>query len=188
MPRARRETLPRKPGGILRFSALILAAILLFGIVSAGATALWAFTLLPRSLPAVTAQEDGCLAANPCDWVVIVGADGFLESDWNWTAGDWLRLVVSNDDDVAHTVTIDGTSVRVTAPAIDEAQSAPFQLAVGTYTLRDQPSGHTASARAVEGDVVEYEAGLTSSGKGTPGFEVFLAVAAVGLALLLRRR
>ncbi len=58
MPRARRETPPRKPGGILRFSALILAAILLFGIVSAGATALWAFAILPRSLPAVTALEN----------------------------------------------------------------------------------------------------------------------------------
>ncbi len=148
---------------------------------------------LAAAVPAASAQEDACVQANPCEWYVVVGSTGFLESNWNWTAGDWLKLVVSNDDDVAHTVSIDGTAVSVQAGAIAEASSAPFQLAVGSYTLRDQPSGDTAKALAVKGDVVQYENGLTDAGTSSkgriPGFEAPLAAAAlVGLALVARRR
>lgn len=147
---------------------------------------LLALPLLAILAIAPVAAQDGCTQASPCEWVVAVGADGFLESDWTWTEGDWLRLVVDNGDDVAHTVTLEGTGIAVTAPNIDEAASAPFQLEVGAYTLRDQPSGHTASATVVEGDAVD--AAASSSNKGMPGFESVLGIAAVGLALFLRRR
>jgi hypothetical protein len=154
------------------------------------------------SLPAATAAatttaDDGCTQADPCEWAVIVNADGFLESDWNWTAGDWLKLAVSNDDDVAHTVSLVPASggapvASVTSQGVAEAASAPFQLAVGDYTLKDSPSGDTAHALALKGDSVAYEngiAGASTSGKGRiPGFELPLALAGLAAVASLSRR
>lgn len=57
MPGSGRDTPPRPGRGLLRLLAVILAITLLAGIVGAAGTALWAFTVLPRSLPAVTALE-----------------------------------------------------------------------------------------------------------------------------------
>ncbi|MEK6985264.1 MAG: hypothetical protein AABX89_02645 [Candidatus Thermoplasmatota archaeon] len=148
---------------------------------------IFALPLLATLALAPVSAQDGCTQASPCEWVVVVGADGFLESEWIWTEGDWLQLVVDNGDDVAHTVTIEGAGIAVTAADLDETSSTPFQLEAGAYTLRDQPSGHTASASVVEGDAVDAAA-ASSSNKGMPGFEAVLAFAAIGLALFVRRR
>ncbi len=141
----------------------------------------------PATAATSSATDDGCTQANPCHWVVDVDENGLSEGQWNWSAGDYLRLEISNIDDVAHTVSIDGTGVSVTAGAIADAQSAPFQLTAGTYTLRDSPSGDTAKVNAVDGDVVAYENGLTSKG-GIPGFEGIAAIAALAAAVLMARR
>jgi penicillin-binding protein 1A len=58
MPQSRRKKRPQWLRGILRFLAVIFAFALLVGIVGTAATALWAFAILPRSLPAVTALEN----------------------------------------------------------------------------------------------------------------------------------
>lgn len=56
-PRTRRAKTSRRPRRLLRLGAAIFAIALVVGILGAAATALWAFTILPRSLPAVTALE-----------------------------------------------------------------------------------------------------------------------------------
>ncbi|HEX2065405.1 MAG TPA: hypothetical protein VHI93_01195, partial [Candidatus Thermoplasmatota archaeon] len=114
---------------------------------------------------------------------------GFVgESEWNWTAGDWMRLTVANDDLVPHTVTLSGHGVALEVPPLQE-RSQVVQLAqAGRFTLSDAPSGDAVPVTVVDGDVVDYEAGLidangnavSPSSRGTPG--PALAVVALALA------
>lgn len=59
LTRARRDRSSRPPHrGGFRWWFILFGTVLLIGLVGITATALWAFTILPRSLPPVTAVED----------------------------------------------------------------------------------------------------------------------------------
>jgi hypothetical protein len=155
--------------------------------------------------PAGLAQTDepGCGddGSRPCEWVVAVDAEGIVEGgELNATAGEWLRLTVSNLDEQAHTVTVEGLGVRVDVPAID-ARSATFQATrEGDFVLLDQPSGTTGALHVLpaSADVVSHDtsgaAGAggtgrgTSEGRGTPGPGAAFAVAALAAAALASAR
>src|SRR5712691_3227596 len=59
MPGVRKEKLPRKPTRRrwLRRLATVFGVFFLLGTLALTVSALWAFTILPRSLPSVTALE-----------------------------------------------------------------------------------------------------------------------------------
>jgi hypothetical protein len=151
------------------------------------------------ALPAAQAQ-DACTQSSPCPWEVVVDQPGFVgESGWNWTAGDWMRLTVANDDEAAaHTVTLGGHGVTLSIPSLEE-RSQVVQLKAGTFQLSDAPSGDTVPVTVVAGDVVDYQNGLidrsgnpvagsgSSSGRGMPGLELPLLAVALAVAALGRR-
>jgi hypothetical protein len=120
------------------------------------------------AVPAAQAQ-DACTQSSPCLWEIVVDQSGFIgESGWNWTAGDWMRLSVANDDGVAHTVTLANHGVTLAIPSLQE-KSQVVQLAkAGTFQLSDSPSGDTVPVVVVNGDVVDYQKGLINS-NGAPG-------------------
>lgn len=149
------------------------------------------------AVPAAQAQDDACIQASPCPWEVVVDQPGFVgESEWNWTAGDWMRLTVFNDGDVAHTVTLSGYGVSLQVPPLEE-RSQVIQLSqAGHFTLSDSPSGDTVPITVVDGDVVDYEKGLidangnavSPTGKGgIPGVGLPLLAVALAVAAFARR-
>jgi hypothetical protein len=147
--------------------------------------------------PAAQAQ-DACTQADPCPWDVAVDQPGFVgESEWNWTAGDWMELTVFNDDDAAHTVTLSGYNLQIQVPSLEERSQVVQLTQAGHFTLSDAPSGDSVPVTVVNGDVVDYEKGLIdSSGNALtsgstsgriPGLELpLLAVALLAVALARR--
>lgn len=142
--------------------------------------------------PLAAAQEDGCLQANPCILDVEVDAMGIASlSVINVTTGDWFYVGVSNLDSRDHTITLAGHGVSVAVEGDFFADSQPFQFgAPGAYALRDSPTGDEATINVLAGDVVDAEAGITSSsgdGKGAPGPSVaVVALAVLACALFAR--
>jgi hypothetical protein len=118
-----------------------------------------ALALALAAVPA--AAQDACTQSSPCLWEVVVDQPGFIgESAWNWTAGDWMRLTVANDDDKAHTVTLSGYGVQLQVPALEERSQVVQLTQAGHFQLSDAPSGDTVDVTVVNGDVVDYEKGL----------------------------
>lgn len=164
-------------------------------------------TLLVAALaPAgLAAAQSGNTASNPFPLAIAVDSTGFVaESSWNVTAGDWANITVSNDDEVAHTVTISGLGLTFSVQAVGE-QSRVVQLSrPGSFGVSDAPSGDSGTLTVVNGDVVDYENHLidangkaVSSGSGitattgsgrVPGFELPLLAIALAAAALTRRR
>lgn len=150
------------------------------------ASASLAAVTLALSLP-VAAQDPGCLQSNPCDLAVDVDASGIDTDRATFTAGDWVRLSVYNDDDVPHTVRLAGHDITLVVPAYDIVESAPFELGrAGTYQLSDSPTGDTADVVVQAAET--FSQPQTSGDKGAPGPGLaMLALALVGLAILRRR-
>ncbi|HEX2066254.1 MAG TPA: hypothetical protein VHI93_05510 [Candidatus Thermoplasmatota archaeon] len=150
---------------------------------------------LALALPTAQAQ-DACTEATPCPWEVVVDGPGFVgESEWNWTAGDWMRLTVANDDLVPHTVALSGHGVSLEVPPLQE-RSQVVQLAqAGRFTLSDAPSGDAVPVMVVDGDVVDYEGGLidadgkaaTPPARGIPGLALAWVVLAVAAGAASRK-
>ena len=147
---------------------------------------------------------DACTQADPCPIFVDIREDGLYSdnetSQWNVTVGDWFVVNATNMDiaDVNHTLTLQGQPWTLHVAGLDEAETAPFQLAVaGTYMLRDD-AGHNATVLVLTGDAVDHDAGVTggSSTSGTqgdgsskaPAPALALAAAGIAAALLVRRR
>jgi hypothetical protein len=149
------------------------------------------------ALPSAAAQSDGCTQSNPCPWAIAVDDAGFVgESEWNWTMGDWFELSVSNDDSVAHTVTLSGYSLQFQVPADGERSQVVQLTKAGHFDLADQPSGDTIPVTVVNGDVVDYEKGLIDANGNaagtkarTPGLETpMLGLALLGATFVALRR
>lgn len=150
------------------------------------------------AVPAAQAQ-DACTQSSPCPWDIVVDQPGFIgDSSWNWTAGDWMKITVSNDDDVAHTVTLSDYGLTFSVPSLSE-QSQTVQLTKsGSFDLKDAPSGDQVKVTVVNGDVVDYEKGLidasgnpltSSSGKGRiPGLDLPLLALGLVAAVAVARR
>lgn len=146
--------------------------------------------------PAAQAQ-DACTQASPCLWEVVVDQPGFIgEAEWNWTAGDWMRLTVANDDDKEHTVTLSGHSVQLTVPSLEERSQVVQLTQAGHFKLSDAPSGDSVDVTVVDGDVVDYEKGLidasgnslSGSGSGrVPGLALPLLAVALLAAAVARK-
>jgi hypothetical protein len=165
------------------------------------------FLLLPIALLALAAApaaqaQDACTQSSPCLWEVVVDQPGFVgDSSWNWTAGDWMRLTVANDDNTTHTVTLADYGVTLSIPSLKEKSQVVQLTKAGTFQLSDSPSGDTIPVTVVNGDVVDYQKGLidksgaaaTSGAAGSsskarvPGLEMPLAALAL-LAVALARR
>jgi hypothetical protein len=158
-----------------------------------------ALTLAVALAPQAQAQ-DSCSQASPCPWDLVVDSPGFIgEGEWNWTAGDWMRISVANDDDVAHTVTLSGYDLTFSIPALEERSQTVQLTKAGTFQFADQPSGDGVDVHVVQGDVVDYEKGISdangnpvssgSSGTGrVPGVELPLLVLGLAAAVLAARR
>jgi hypothetical protein len=127
---------------------------------------------LVATLPAAHAQ-DACTQASPCPWDIAVDQPGFIgESSWNWTAGDWMLVTVSNTDNVTHTVTLAGYGLSLSAAPDGGEKSQAIQLTqAGTFQLADSPSGDTVPVHVINGDVVDYQKGLidTNGNAATTG-------------------
>ncbi|MEA3142743.1 MAG: hypothetical protein QOG31_67 [Thermoplasmata archaeon] len=152
------------------------------------------------AVPAAQAQ-DACTQSSPCLWEVVVDETGFIgESGWNWTAGDWMRLSVANDDGVAHTVTLADHGVTLTIPSLEEKSQVVQLTKAGTFQLSDSPSGDAIPVTVVNGDVVDYQRGLidqsgnpaagagSSSKRAVPGLELPLLAIALLAAVAMGRR
>lgn len=158
-------------------------------------TLLLSFLLI--ALAPTVAAQDACTQSSPCDLVVSVGPPGFLDEPvggWNVTTGDWARIDLFNEDEVAHRVTLEGHGVDMSVAPLEQRFSEPFQWgAAGPYAFSDDPSGDTATVNVFAGDFVEAtEDDATTGADGnaedrpTPGLS-FL-VAAIALAFAARRR
>lgn len=152
--------------------------------------ALAAVALLAAA-PALAQGSDlpGCIQANPCEVIVDLDAQGIELHQDSFSRGDWILLSVFNDDDVNHTLTVEGKGISVTLESGDINDTRPFELSsVGTVTLKDAPTGDTA---AITVTPEESFSGSTSGGasKGGPALgPVVVLGALVALAVLLRRR
>lgn len=158
------------------------------------AFALPALLFLATAIPA-TAQDDCTVEATPCPWIVPVDGNGFVgTASWTFTQDEWHQLTVHNVDDaqVAHTVTLTGYGVSVTAGPDDEASATIQFTEVGTFTLKDMPSGKMTTITVTAGDSVDAQnsGGATgNTSKGGPGLGMPLALLAVaGVAMLMVRR
>lgn len=152
--------------------------------------------LAPLAL-AQSAGDEGCERTNPCPWVVDVDDKGFqfyVADEQTFSRGDWYELLVFNDDlNRSHTITLTGHEVSVTVPADGMSQdTGAFQFSeLGTFELRDAPTGDKITVHVVEGDALSGTGSDSPSdedGEGAPGLPLaLLAVALVGSVLLRRR-
>jgi hypothetical protein len=154
--------------------------------------------LLALALVPAAHAQDACTQSSPCAWDVAVDSPGFVgESEWNWTAGDWMRVTIFNDDDAAHTVALSGYNLQFQVPPLEERSQVVHLTQAGHFQLSDAPSNDTVSVTVVDGDVVDYEKGLIDAGGNTvaaksssgrvPGLELPLLAAALAVAALARR-
>jgi hypothetical protein len=150
-----------------------------------------AAVLAAAAVPASAQDTDspGCTQANPCEVIVDLDASGIDVQRTGFTRGDWILLSVFNDDDVEHTLTVEGKGVSVTLDAGDINDTRPFELSsVGKVTLKDSPTGDTADL-AVAAEDSFSSGGSSGAGKGSPGLAPVLAVGAfAAVAVALRRR
>jgi len=168
----------------MAFRPLPLALFATLALVASASTA-----AAQTSAPAA----DGCTQADPCPLDLGVDDHGFTDVSVDVvTAGDWYAVGVTNEGEVAHTVTLSGTSLSLTV-AVDDVQQQVVQLnGPACLAFKDEPSGATHTLRVVAGDSVDYEQGATSGdpcAKGSPAPAApLLGVGLVGLAALVRRR
>lgn len=164
----------------------------------------WALPLaLLLALPAAAAQ--GCTADAPCQWVVDLDEDGIQDGDdqearYNGTLGDWYLISLFNFDEAAHTLRFEGYGLEWPVSGVDGYDTEPFQLdRSGEFRLVDEPSQDSAPVAVYGNDAVDVEQGEDpveddpsasgdSESSDTPGPGLLLAVAAVALAVLRRRR
>jgi len=155
--------------------------------------------------PLAIAQEDeGCTSREPCPLIVDVDENGFYligdvfygqpgePSHIDFTVGEWYKLTLdSMDPEKSHTVSLSGHDVSVTVGPdgfAPDSQAFEFET-VGTYKLRDEPSGDEFEVRVVEEDTSATGAGTTSDDdKGAPGVAPAVLVAALAAMAILRRR
>jgi len=156
--------------------------------------ALAALALLPAAAAQTTSPtdataDDGCTQSSPCPLDVGVDDKGFTDVPLDVvTSGDWYEVTVVNEGEVAHTVTLSGTSLKL-AVDVDDLQSQVIQFGdPACLEFKDAPSGATHTLRVVAGDSVDYAQGATSGdpcAKKSPSATVpllgmgLLAVAAV---------
>lgn len=166
--------------------------------------ALLAMTLLVLLVP--VARATGCTTQDsPCPLLIDVGDGGFLDgSTTDFAQGDWYEIDFSNSSDVHnHTITLDGYGLSVALGiGTSDSQTKTVQFTqAGCFAMKDQPSGATRNFRVFVGDPIDFQQGKSTekdpcaagvagtSGKAkTPGFEMPLLVAAIALAMLIRRR
>lgn len=138
-------------------------------------------------------SEPGCLQTNPCDVHVDVDPLGLDLGQDLFTAGDWVRLSVYNDDSVPHTVSLSGHDVTLVVPPYDVVESSPFEMArPGAYRLSDSPSGDNATvtvepAASFDGDD-GGEDGDRGERNGVPGPVGALVLLALVMAAVASRR
>lgn len=145
-------------------------------------------SLLAAVAVPAAAQDPGCLQSNPCDLAVDVDALGIDPDQATFTAGDWVRLSVYNDDDVPHTVSLTGHDVTLVVPAYDIVESEPFQLArAGTYTLSDNPSGDSADVLVEAAQSFSDSSSTDSKGAPGPGLALLVVGLAAAVAVVRRR-
>lgn len=145
---------------------------------------LLALTPLLLLAPMAHAQsvEDGCTEAEPCPWTFDVDADGFsADGPFQFTEGDWIYLDVLNFDSVDHTLRLGDLTWEVPAD-FAEAPTTPFQLAAGSYTLVDEPSGDRVDVEVTPDATTE-----TDTQEEAPGWGLAPALAVLCLAALRRR-
>jgi hypothetical protein len=140
-------------------------------------------------MPAATAQSDCTSSATPCPLVVVVDANGFgQDKSWAITQDEWYAITVYNLDDKAHTVTLSGYDVTLQAPADGEASAVVQFTRLGSFQLKDAPTGATATITVVGADSVDYEEGRADGSgnpiKKSPGLAIgLLALGLVAVAL-----
>lgn len=158
--------------------------------------------------PAANAQgeDDGCTSREPCPLIVDLDESGFYivgdvffgqagEPDHiEFTVGDWYKLIVdSMDPNRSHTVSLTGHDVDVSVTVgpdgfAPDSEAFLFEK-LGTYTLRDQPSGDEFEVRVVEEDVSDTSPGSASDDdKGAPGLGLVALVALLAGVAAARRR
>lgn len=154
------------------------------------------FAVMALAVP-VAAQEDACTQDQPCPWIISVDEEGIYNSSLSvMTQGDWYTVTVHNDDlSQAHTVTLSGYDVVFQVAALDEQQRTVEMATLGSFEVRDAPTGATVPFEVIAGDAVDFENGVADAegnpragSKGTPGIGVVAGVLAVGLAVAMTRR
>lgn len=136
--------------------------------------------------------EPGCTQGNPCEIILGLDADGIADLEpATFGTGDWVLFSIFNDDEVDHTVRLEGHDFKADIPAGDIIDTQPIRLgAPGTYSLSDLPTGDEA-----EITVEEFEV-FTGSGSGTsaksdspiPGLAPALLVLGLAVAAMVVRR
>ncbi|HJQ93172.1 MAG TPA: hypothetical protein VJ874_02680 [Candidatus Thermoplasmatota archaeon] len=148
--------------------------------------------------PLASAQDEngepGCTQGNPCEVELGLDAEGIYDLSFDtFGTGDWILFSIYNEDDVDHTIRLEGHALEFTIEAGDIEDTQPIKLgAPGTYTLSDLPTGDEAEL-VVEDFEVFTESGSETSGRSgndnpIPGLgPALLVLGLAGLALAVRR-
>ena len=145
--------------------------------------------------PLATAQDEegepGCTQGNPCEIILGLDANGIADLEpATFGTGDWVLFSIFNDDEVDHTVRLEGHNFEADVPAGDIEDTQPIKLgAPGSYTLTDLPTGDEAEM-VVEEFEVFTESSSSSSGSRSPipGLAPALLVVGLAVAALAVRR
>ena len=151
-------------------------------------------------------DEDGCTAREPCPLIVDVDENGFYlvgdvfygqpdqPTHIDFTVGDWYTLTLdSMDPEKSHTVSLSGHELDVSVTVgpdgfAPDSEAFEFET-LGTYKLRDQPSGDEFEVRVVDEDVsATADSASDDDEEGAPGLGPMVLVAAVAAMAVLRRR
>lgn len=160
--------------------------------------------LLAAPLALAQDGDEGCTSREPCPLIVDVDANGFYligdvfygqpdePTHIDFTVGDWYQLTLdSMDADKSHTVSLSGHDVSVTVGPdgfAPDSESFEFKT-LGTYKLRDEPSGDEFEVRVVDEDVSATGSSSGSDEKeGAPGVGPLVLVVALAVLAVLRRR
>ena len=160
--------------------------------------------LLVAPFASAQADDDGCTSGDPCPLIVDVDENGFYlinsvlygqagqPTHLDFTVGDWYQLTVdSMDPEASHTVSLSGHDAGVTVGPEAFADGNAFQFeAVGTYQLRDSPSGDEFEMRVVNGDTISSgsDSDSETDDQGAPGLAPAVLLAGLVALAVLRRR